>query len=49
VADPDETFGKHVQEEASQELCCCESHFALLATVRVVFPEERDALAIECQ
>jgi hypothetical protein len=49
VANPDKTLGKHVQKEPSQELRGCQSHLALLAAVRVVFPAERDACPIKCQ
>lgn len=42
VADAHESFGKHVQEEATNELLGLQSHGSLALLVSVVFPAEDD-------
>ena len=47
MADAYEALGQHVQEEAAQELYRVEGHDTLLASVRIVPPEEADVLSVE--
>jgi len=42
MADAHQTFGEHMQQEATDELLRRQRHFALLAAVRVVFPAKGD-------
>jgi len=49
VANPDEAFGQHVEEQTPQELCCQERHLPLLAPVGVVFPPEGHAFTVKSQ
>jgi len=47
VSDAHEAWGKHVEQEAAQELLHRESHQALLVTVRGVSPAKGDSAALE--
>jgi len=47
VANADEAGGKHVEEEAAQELLHPQSHQALLVTVPGVSPAEGDLVVLE--
>ena len=47
VADAHEALGKHVKEEAAQELHGVEGHDTLLAAVCIIPPAEADVLAVE--
>ncbi len=47
VADADEAGGKHVEQEAAQELLDGKSHQTLLVAVRGVSPAEGDLVALQ--
>ena len=47
MTDANESFRQHMQKEAAQELSRQQRHFFLFATVRIVLPTKRHALAIE--
>jgi hypothetical protein len=49
VTDAHETFGQHVQKEAAQELCRCQCHLALLATMGVILPSKSAVEQIKVQ
>ena len=47
VADAHEARGKHVEQEAAQELIDRQDHQALLVAVRRVSPAERDLVTLQ--
>jgi hypothetical protein len=47
VADADEALGKHVEEEAAQELLDRQGHQTLLVAMRGVSPTEGDLAALQ--
>jgi len=47
VPDADEAGGKHVEQEAAQELLDGKGHQTLLVAVRGVSPAERDLVALQ--
>jgi hypothetical protein len=47
VADTHEARGKHVEQEAAQELLHRKGHHALLVTMRGVSPAKGDLVALE--
>jgi len=47
MTDADEARGKHVKQEAAQELLDRQSHQALLVAVRGVSPAKGDLVALE--
>ena len=49
MTDADETFRKHMQEEAAQKLAGWKSHLALSTAMGVVLPAEGDAFSIPSQ
>jgi hypothetical protein len=49
VANPDEVFGQHVEEETPQEFRSQKRHLPQFAPVGVVFPPEGHAFAVKRQ
>jgi hypothetical protein len=47
VADAHEARGKHMEQEAAQELLDGKGHQTLLVTVRRVSPAERDLVTLQ--
>jgi hypothetical protein len=49
VADADEASGQDMLAKAAQELCCGESHDALLVAMSIVSPSECHVMTIEAE